>query len=86
MGRKKGIDKAEKRKINTNRKSYIENKKRKYSGKRNIYCHTVDELFYKRVKKAIGMEFQWNFLNSQDKRVKILGIFAFVLYYYKSNI
>ena len=45
MGRKKGIDKAEKRKININRKSYIENKKR---AERILNMNSVIKVFDKK--------------------------------------
>ena len=44
-----------KRKGNGNKKSINKNCKQKILGKRMTYYHTVNETFYKRVKKKIGM-------------------------------
>jgi len=69
------ITNIEKRRKNGNKRNLNENRKRKISGKKTAYYHTVDETFYERVRVKIGINlFQWeNFRISQDKRVYIFG-------------
>ena len=65
-----GISNVKKRKRNQNRKSLAKRRKRKISGKRTSFYHTVDTTFYDRVKWKIGLDFPL----SQDKKAKIMAL------------
>ena len=65
-----GISNVKKRKRNQNRKSLAERQKRKISGKRISFYHTVDITFYDRVKRKIRLDFPL----SQDKKAKIMAL------------
>ena len=76
------ISKAEKRKKSSSKKAELERRKRRISGKRILYYHTVDEKFYDKVKEIIRLNFYLDFHYSQDKRVIIImGYFTFILHY-----
>jgi len=66
--KKNNIDLTEKRKKNRNKKIISERKKRNISGKKFLYYHQVDELFYEKVKEMIGWTFS-GFHIVLDKRV-----------------
>ena len=76
------ISKAEKRKKSSSKKAELERRKRRISGKRILYYHTVDKKFHDKVKEIIGLNFHLDFHYSQDKRVIIIiGYFTFILRY-----
>ena len=77
------IFKVEKRKKSSNKKAELERKKRRISEKRILYYHTIDEKFYDKVKKIIGLNFHLDFHYSQDKRVIIIRVFYFYLTLFK---
>ena len=64
------ISKAKKKSLN--KKVELERRKRRISGKRILYYHTVDEKFYDKVKEIMGLNFHLDFHYSQDKRVIII--------------
>ena len=74
------ITKVEKRKKCSNKKVELDCRKKHISEKRILYYHTVNERFYDKVKKIIGLNFHLDFHFSQDKRVIIImGYFTFIL-------
>ena len=71
-----------KQKKSSNKKTELERRKKRISGKWVLYYYTIDEKFHDKVKEIIGLNFHLDFHYSQDKRIIIIiGYFTFILRY-----